>query len=140
MILAWFKCKKLCGIIFLITCKSTTRKTILEVWTTYATDAYCSVFKPEFLFKCSLIAILIIVEVYELPPGWVIFQLLSLLTPSFLSPKFHFRLFLLQSEYDINIFFLLYSLIEIVTIMNGGTICCFEKAAGTMEAVYKWSE
>lgn len=100
----------------------------------------------NFFFKHSLISALSIVEVNGLKMHYKssrvgdVSELLSPLIPSFLNPKFCFRLFLLQSNYDINIFFLLYSLIEIVTIMNRGTICCFEKAAGTMEAAHKWSE
>lgn len=134
------------ALFFFITCKSTTRKTIFEVPTTYATDAYYSVFKPESLVEYSLISVQSIWVLYVLKMYYKSYrmgdlsELLLLLIPSLLNPKFCFRLFLVQSVYDINIFFLLYSLIEIVTIMNGGTICCFEKAAGTMEAVYKWSE
>lgn len=93
---------------FFITCKSITRKTVFEVPTT---GAYYSVFKPEFLVKYSLISVLSILVVYVLKIYYKSYrmgdgsELLSLLIPSLLNPKFCFRLFLVQSEYDINTFF-----------------------------------
>lgn len=99
------------ALFFFITCKSTTRKTIFEVPTTYATNAYYSVFKPEFLVEYSLISVQSIWIVYVLKIYYKSYRMgdlsefLLLLIPSLLNPKFCFRLFLVQSVCDINFFF-----------------------------------
>lgn len=86
-----------------ITCKSKPRKTIFEITTTYVTDVYYRVFKPDFFcqidpnictkYFCTTVLDMLKMYYKSYKMGDVSESLL-LLIPSLSNPKFCFRLFL----------------------------------------------